>query len=822
MINDNHSLDDLRQIGNHYFSENKYDEALSVYTAAIEKADAQHNKEALVVNLSNRSATLYKMERYEESQTDASQALDSSGGTNLKASYRLAKAQIALRAFGAAIGTLEGSLELLSEAEDSEEAKGQIKAFKELMIEAKKGEAKIEKEEVISSIKEVSRSVSIREFIKGKELGVGNFSEILVCTHKKTNETFALKLIEKKQAADLAKRQHPNVYNEIQMERRVLMERLPSHHNVIQMYHAFQDYNTLYYLMELHQDGGEMWSSMREGNKMVGCHRSLVKVYLAELLDALEHIHSHGIVHRDLKPENILFSSSGHVIVIDFGTAKDLIQTDLNGPEFVGTPDFMSPEAVSGTAGVKEAQEAKLQGDYGSNHTLDLYAFGAVAFQLHTGMTPYWCPSPYLSFLKIKRGNLTRPWGIADDDAWDLISSLMQVDPAKRLGATCFKVSGNIKRTVVKNDGGYDIIRKHPYFQEKNEYDVPSLDPGYKQKTPVPSLRDLSSRACAQLVKQDAKDLDLCDRHPPGDNSSHDMLRLDDRDRRCVMHHLERQGLLSEPTIFRRFFDSPLDYRLGKIREESKDYIGLTRMTDNQYLFPNPNENDPYSDPKPIDPFDIVQITNPLLLKGFADNCADETRKAYTKQFKKCISQVNRSRPKLVVVSGNLSTQLRKLLARINDSIPVIVIDGSNFFSFWFNGIECIALQSSDISEDGKQMRWLREELEQCRMARYQLFAFVDTDPRGLPQRLLKRLARGKVQAVFGPSNEGEEFEKIVAYQPNEVVDDASIKSTDSDEDENDEHIMKLMGTNQNGVRCITVADREQFNITFQAVQPTS
>jgi 3-phosphoinositide dependent protein kinase-1 len=255
------------------------------------------------------------------------------------------------------------------------------------MAEAKEGEVNLDNEEVLTSIKDVKRGVSIREFIKSKDLGCGNFSEILICQHKKTEELFALKIIEKKRAADLAKRQHPNVYNEIQMERRVLLERLPHHHNIVRMYHAFQDYNSLYYLMDLHQ-GGEMWSSLRENKVMVGCHRSLAKVYLAELVDALEHMHSHGIVHRDLKPENILFTNTGHLLVIDFGTAKDLLQTDLNGPEFVGTPDFMSPEAVRGSASLKEAQELNDQGKIGADHTLDLYDLGAVAFQLHTGMTP--------------------------------------------------------------------------------------------------------------------------------------------------------------------------------------------------------------------------------------------------------------------------------------------------------------------------------------------------------------------------------------------------------------------------------------------------
>ena len=74
------SLDDLRQMGNHHFSNGNYDTALSLYTAAVEKADEQGNREALVLNLCNRSACWFKMERYEEAQDDSSQAVDVSQG----------------------------------------------------------------------------------------------------------------------------------------------------------------------------------------------------------------------------------------------------------------------------------------------------------------------------------------------------------------------------------------------------------------------------------------------------------------------------------------------------------------------------------------------------------------------------------------------------------------------------------------------------------------------------------------------------------------------------------------------------------------------
>lgn len=87
------------------------------------------------------------------------------------------------------------------------------------------------------------------------------------------------------------------------MERRILTQgRLPKHVNIIQCYHAMQDYGNLYFLMELHQEHPDLWSMIRYEKKMVGCHASLIRTYAYELLAAIEHCHEHGIVHRDLKP----------------------------------------------------------------------------------------------------------------------------------------------------------------------------------------------------------------------------------------------------------------------------------------------------------------------------------------------------------------------------------------------------------------------------------------------------------------------------------------------------------------------------------------
>lgn len=814
-----YSLDDLRQMGNHHFSKGDYDQSLALYNAAVDLADSQRNKEALIVNLCNRSACLSKMERYEEAQMDAHQALEASEHKNIKAFYRLAKTQIALKSFGNAVDTIQGGMHILDKANVDEHTKGQRKALKELLEEAQAGESDTTATNDITSVKDVARMVSIREFIKGKELGFGNFSEIVVATHRITYEQFALKIIEKKKAAELAKRQHPNVYNEIQMERRALLERLPHQTNIVRMYHAFQDYNSLYYLMDLHMECGDLWSTIRLNEKMVGCHRSLSKVYLMEILDALEHIHSHGIVHRDLKPENVLLSKSGHVIIIDFGTAKDLVETDLNGPEFVGTPDFMSPEAVSGSSGPQTMADEQAKGDKGADHTADLWALGAIAFQLHTGMTPFWSPSQYLAFMKIKRCNLLRPQGIADDDAWDLIRELMQREPNKRLGADCFHVKGNLKKSIVKMEGGYNAIREHAYFSKKsNHADLP-LSSDFRDHSPVPTLRDLCIRACAELVRQDANDLDLCDRHPPGDGSSHDMLRLDLRDRKAIMHLLERQLRLHEPMIYRRFFESPVGYRLDKIRQETRDYVGLTQMTDNMGQYPAQPEPDIHGHTVAVDPIPIVQITNPLLNQEINENCSDEARKKYTKLFRKCIATINRTRPKVVVCCGFLDESCRKLLARVNDSIPVVAMDGSHFFTFWHSGACCLALQSSNVESHSEQVTWLREVMEQSRMAKFPLFVFCDCDPKSLPPRIMKQLVRGRANIISGLSDHPDSFDELMSYKANEVVDDVSIKSTDSIEDDGDEYTSRVLGCQENGLRTVTVHDRELWTLEFQAIE---
>ena len=827
------TLDDLRQQGNFQFSGKNYENAVALYTSALQKAADANDSEATMILLCNRSAAFYCLGNYEEAKNDAQLAwMDLSKECNVKAAYRLAKTHLALDAHDEAKTVIQKALEVLETQESNEQAEKQKKSLQDLWKQAVE-EALKEKEKVETSIKMVKRPVSIKEFTLGKELGFGNFSEIYIVTHKKTSEIFSLKRIAKKQAADLAKRQHPNVYNEIQMERRVLLERLPpTNPFIVRMYHAFQDYTHLYYLMDLHVAWGDLWSELKYEKKLVGCHRSQARFWLYQLIDALDHMHAHGIVHRDLKPENILLDSKGHVIVIDFGTAKDLILPDLNGPEFVGTPDFMSPEAVEGNVTtlegipLKPGQDKKDVKDEGAGPAADLWALGAIAYILQTGQTPFWSASPYLAFLRIKRGLITRHLGIVDDEAWDFIQALLKVPPSKRLGADVYKLVVDDKSTgrhIEKtNPNGYQVLKDHPYFAPLKE------NPEVMEKTPVPTLRDLCVRAVAELAHQDSLDVDLCDKHPPGDESSHDMTRLSPRDRDTVLHVLYRlQRFREHPRLYDRFFADPIHSRLmGRIRPVTREVLGLTQMNDDQGKPPQAQMNDPHAKPVAAGETVFVYIINPIFTGREAD---EATRKVWRKALKRSIATINRKRPKMVVVSGSkIDFSEQKLLARISDSIPVVCHDGSAFFTFWRRGVQCIALSSRlDLSEKSEQLAYLREQLEQVRLSKHPLFVFADDDPNKLPVRILKRFARGRTLGLYGPSETSDT--KMLRYNANEEVeneetnDNMSLKSTGSEEDQDrDSFTMNIQSFGNIGLLWINVEpEPDNWDATFESQEET-
>ncbi|MEE9393291.1 MAG: serine/threonine-protein kinase [Planctomycetota bacterium] len=170
------------------------------------------------------------------------------------------------------------------------------------------------------------------------------------------------------------------------------------------------------------------------------CQPSLEEssLLMARVLDALAHAHEQKIYHRDLKPQNLLIGEDGSLKVLDFGAAairqldegeNDSVLTATG--QIIGTMAYMSPEQVGGNSGAVDEQA-------------DVYAVGAMLYELASGQTPY--DLRHLSFIAcLRKLRLEEPPPLKDlvPDAprvfVDLVEQALAKEPQDRpAGAAVF------------------------------------------------------------------------------------------------------------------------------------------------------------------------------------------------------------------------------------------------------------------------------------------------------------------------------------------------------------------------------------------------
>ncbi|OFW43461.1 MAG: hypothetical protein A3J29_08970 [Acidobacteria bacterium RIFCSPLOWO2_12_FULL_67_14b] len=111
--------------------------------------------------------------------------------------------------------------------------------------------------------------------------------------------------------------------------------------------------------------------------------REIVDV-ASQVADALGAAHEQGIVHRDLTPGNIFLTTGGIVKLLDFGLAKHFSRSSGDGHT---TDDLSSAGAVAGT--IHYMSPEQLAGDAALDYRCDLFALGAVLYQMATGARPF-------------------------------------------------------------------------------------------------------------------------------------------------------------------------------------------------------------------------------------------------------------------------------------------------------------------------------------------------------------------------------------------------------------------------------------------------
>ncbi|KAI8808055.1 hypothetical protein BJ742DRAFT_289545 [Cladochytrium replicatum] len=332
------------------------------------------------------------------------------------------------------------------------------------------------------------RVPAIDDFQIIKAISRGAFGKVFLARKRTTQDLYAIKILKKE---DMIKK---NMVSQVLAERTVLgLVRSPF---VVRMYYAFHNKDYLYLVME-YLIGGDLSTLL---SVMGVFDEDDARMYGAEVVLALEYLHSNGITHRDLKPDNILLNEKGHIKLSDFGLSQITLaeQEGTENPEAVLShlntlsrknprsiaqrrktatsatptsappllmeenneppPETKSPSRPTTATSARPGSSKALLGtpDYlapelllGLHHgpAVDWWALGICMYEWLVGWPPFADESPELIFRSILKHEIEWPEdGSILEEAKDLVGKLLDPDPRKRLRA--------------------DGVKAHPFFKD--------------------------------------------------------------------------------------------------------------------------------------------------------------------------------------------------------------------------------------------------------------------------------------------------------------------------------------------------------------------
>ena len=199
-----------------------------------------------------------------------------------------------------------------------------------------------------------------------RELGQGGMATVYLAEDLKHHRKVAIKVLREDLAASMGS---ARFLREIEIAAQL------QHPNILPLLDSGDANGFLYYVMPYVTGQSLRERLAREGELPI--HEAVRLI--TEVVDALSHAHEHGVVHRDIKPDNVMLSGR-HALVADFGVAKAVSEatgrnTVTTLGVAVGTPAYMSPEQAAADPHI--------------DHRSDIYAVGAMAYELLTGRPPF-------------------------------------------------------------------------------------------------------------------------------------------------------------------------------------------------------------------------------------------------------------------------------------------------------------------------------------------------------------------------------------------------------------------------------------------------
>jgi serine/threonine protein kinase len=187
---------------------------------------------------------------------------------------------------------------------------------------------------------EPSPQGKIGRYVVQGELGRGAMGVVYRAQDPAIGRTVAIKTIRIGQFHDEREIKHV----QSRMMREAQAAGILSHNNIVTIYDILQENDTAFIFME-YVDGQTLEKILLADTPI---DKQLILHILKQSAAALDYAHQRGIVHRDVKPANIMVSRDGTAKIADFGIARTQSQSLTQTGQLLGTPNYMSPEQISG------------------------------------------------------------------------------------------------------------------------------------------------------------------------------------------------------------------------------------------------------------------------------------------------------------------------------------------------------------------------------------------------------------------------------------------------------------------------------------------
>ncbi|XP_003384983.1 PREDICTED: protein kinase C delta type-like [Amphimedon queenslandica] len=289
-------------------------------------------------------------------------------------------------------------------------------------------------------------SYKLSDFQLIKVLGKGSFGKVLLAKLSKGNESyFAIKALKKDVVLE------DNDVESTFVEKRILALG-SSHPFLTHLLCSFQTPSHLFFVME-YLNGGDLMFHIQVSHKF---KLPRARFYAAEIICALQFLHSKGIIYRDLKLDNVLLDCDGHAKLADFGMCKEGVFAPNKTGTFCGTPDYISPEIVKNER---------------YSYSVDFWSLGVLSYEMLTGQSPFSGDSEEELFDSICNCNVPFPSFLAPSSI-DYLKKLLERDPEKRLGCMEDRMP----------------IRSHPFFSPIDwvKLETRESEPPFKPKVKSP------------------------------------------------------------------------------------------------------------------------------------------------------------------------------------------------------------------------------------------------------------------------------------------------------------------------------------------------